>query len=71
VTTRKPKLSRKPPKFERPWDRERRLYQFTCSKCGKSRRQTLKRRKAKVTTCRTCARNAVDERQMTLIAEKT
>jgi len=39
-----------------PWDRERRLYQFTCKGCGRQDATTLKRRRARGGLCRSCRR---------------
>lgn len=36
--------------------RERRLYVFTCHACGKIKRRTVKRKRARLATCLTCTR---------------
>lgn len=38
--------------------KQRALYQFRCTGCGKSRRETLKLRRLKDGLCATCRKNA-------------
>ena len=43
--------------------KERRLYFFKCSECGRENRQSFHRKKTKVGICRKCKRNVVDPNQ--------
>lgn len=46
--------------------KERRLYFYTCSKCGSENRCSFKRTKARKGICRKCRKNAVNENQIPL-----
>ena len=48
---------------------ERRLYFFTCDKCGRINAQSFKRRKVKTGLCRPCRKHEVDKNQLSLIKE--
>ena len=43
--------------------KERRLYFFRCTECGKENRQTFHRRKTKLGICRKCKRLKVNPNQ--------
>lgn len=46
--------------------KERRIYYFRCTGCGHENRQTLKRRKAKLSICRKCIKNYIHPNQQSL-----
>lgn len=52
---------------KKPDIRERRVYFFACQSCGKKRRQSFRRRKAREKLCRGCRRGAVPENQLALL----
>lgn len=54
--------------------RARKLYQFTCAKCGNERRQSFKRTNAEIALCRKFRRETLTahltENQMSIFEEK-
>ncbi len=53
---------------EKPYT-ERRLFSFTCVVC-KNKRQTVKRRHAKVTICSLCRVNQINENQLSIFSQQ-
>lgn len=49
--------------------KERRLYFYTCSKCGGTNRCSFKRAKAKKAVCRKCKRLAINKNQIPLFPD--
>lgn len=49
--------------------KERRLYFYTCSKCGKENRCSFKRSKAKHAICRKCKKVELNKDQMPLFVQ--
>jgi DNA replicative helicase MCM subunit Mcm2 (Cdc46/Mcm family) len=50
--------------------KERRIWYFTCEKCGANHRQSHKKKKAKDAVCRNCRRNYVNPNQAKLFEEE-
>lgn len=46
--------SKAPAAAAKPWDRERRVYQFRCAGCGRPKALTHRRSKARAGLCRKC-----------------
>lgn len=46
--------------------KERHIWYFKCSKCGKSRRVSVKKKKAVDGICAKCRKNAVNKNQLPL-----
>ena len=46
--------------------KERRIWYFTCEKCGAARRQSHRKFKAKEATCRKCRRTVINPNQLKL-----
>ena len=49
---------------------ERKLYFFRCAKCGKKKRRSFFKERAKVKLCAYCRRNQVPEGQESLLSEE-
>jgi len=49
--------------------KERRIWYFTCERCGKSHRQSHKKKNAQSYICRNCRKNVVPENQQSLFSK--
>ncbi len=49
--------------------KERRIWYFSCSKCGKNHRQSHRKKNAKIQLCLKCRKNEVPENQLSIFNE--